>query len=238
LVGISVIIPTLNEEAYIGKTLAALKSQLEKGDEVIVVDSYSKDNTLKIAKRFGARVVSIPRCGIGPAKTFGARKAKNKIIAMLDADGAPKPDWIDRIKKHFENKDIDAVTGLDLYDGSNRAKTFVYLTFSWIVFNLGKLNYFVTKVPWMAVNNCAIKKNIFFKYGGLKNVVCEDFDLAQRSKGMSHFYDIKMRVTLSDRRFKAEGFVKTVLLWIKSDIAIFRNKNKIAATDYSVIRKF
>jgi glycosyltransferase involved in cell wall biosynthesis len=238
LTGISVIIPTLNEEAYIGKTLSALRPQLVKGDEVIIVDSFSKDKTISIAKKFGARIVSIPRCGIGPAKTFGAKKARNKIIAMLDADGIPSSDWLNRIRKHFENKNIDSVTGLDLYAGSTKAKTFIYITFSWIVFQLGKLNYFINKVPWMAVNNCAIKKSIFFKYGGLHNVVCEDFDLAQRAKGTYHFYDKKMKVMLSDRRFKVEGFIKTVLLWIKSDIAIFRNKNKIVATDYSVIRKF
>lgn len=233
---ISVIIPTLNEEKHIGRTLSSLKKQLLDGDEIIVVDSYSKDRTVEIAKRFGARVLFKPRCGIGPAKTYGASHAKNEIIAMLDADGSPAPDWLERIRYGFSRYDTDAICGFDLYDAENTVRRAVYVAFSWAVFKIGKINYMATRIPWMAVNNCAIKKRMFMRRGGLKNVVCEDLDMATRSIGIKMIYDSRMKVTLSDRRFRSEGFLRTVWLWIKSDIAILRKGSKMAATSYSVVR--
>lgn len=51
------VIPTYNEEAHIEKLLSLLRPQLAKGDEIVVVDSYSKDGTARIAKKHGCRVV-------------------------------------------------------------------------------------------------------------------------------------------------------------------------------------
>jgi len=236
MVSVSVIIPTLNEEKYLEKTLSALKPQLEKGDEIIVVDSYSNDHTVRIAKKFGAKIVYIQRCGIGPAKTFGAKKAKNDIIAMLDADGVPFPDWLSKIKKHFESNNISAVAGFGLYEGSTNSRNFLYNFFSRMTFKIGRLNYLIEKSPWMPVNNCAIRKKPFFRYGGLRKVVCEDFDFAQRAKGLKVIYDWSINVALSDRRFEKEGFKKTIFLWMRSNFAILTNKNKISATRYNVVR--
>jgi len=237
MVNISVIIPTLNEEGYIEKTLSALKPQLKKGDEIIVVDSYSTDNTVKTARKFGAKVIFIPRCGIGPAKTFGAKKAKNEIIAMLDADGQPMPRWVNQIKSIFENSKIDAVDGLNYYEAPSLARRYVYNIVERIVFEIGRLNYRINHVFWMSINNCAIKKDIFLKQDGLRNVVCEDFDFANRTKGLiKGLYDPKLNVILSDRRFKKHGFLKTYLGWAKSDLSILMKKNNTAATDYEIVR--
>lgn len=237
MVNISVIIPTLNEEKCLDKTLYALKNQIQKGDEIIIVDSYSKDKTVKIAKRYGAKVFYIKRCGIGPAKTFGAKKAKNEIIAMLDADGIPAKDWMKRIKDHFRNPFVSAVAGFGLYPGPTKSRNFIYNGFSRFVFILGYAQYKTQKIPWIPVNNCAIRKKIFLKYGGLRQVVCEDFDFAIRAKGLKNVkYDPKLNVTLSDRRYKKSGFLKTILLWLWSDITIKLSQKKINALSYDEIR--
>ncbi|MBU4202341.1 MAG: glycosyltransferase [Candidatus Altiarchaeota archaeon] len=51
---ISVIIPTLNEEKNLPKVLEKLPDYV---DEVLIVDGHSKDKTVEVAKKFGARVV-------------------------------------------------------------------------------------------------------------------------------------------------------------------------------------
>ena len=55
---ISVIIPTLNEERYIGRCLESLTRQTYPKDrfEVLVIDGMSKDRTLKVVKRFKGRI--------------------------------------------------------------------------------------------------------------------------------------------------------------------------------------
>jgi len=57
---ISVVIPTLNEEENIGKVINEVKSELERYGykyEIIVVDGYSTDGTVEIAKKHGAKVI-------------------------------------------------------------------------------------------------------------------------------------------------------------------------------------
>src|SRR5687768_12820408 len=55
-VDVSVVIPCLNEERFIGKTLENLASQHDRRRyEIIVVDGMSKDNTCKIVSEFSAR---------------------------------------------------------------------------------------------------------------------------------------------------------------------------------------
>ncbi|MGH9745783.1 MAG: glycosyltransferase family 2 protein [Candidatus Acidiferrales bacterium] len=87
---VSVIIPTKNEEAAIGRVLADLPSDLVT--EVIVVDSNSTDGTPEIAARMGARVIREPRRGYGQACLTGLSSASDPdIVVFLDGDYSDRP---------------------------------------------------------------------------------------------------------------------------------------------------
>ena len=59
---VSVIIPTLNAEKFIGNLLKNLiKVQTLKPNEIIVIDSSSQDKTVKIAKSYGCKTVIIEK---------------------------------------------------------------------------------------------------------------------------------------------------------------------------------
>lgn len=225
MVDISVIIPTYNEEKNIEKLLNAVKVQMESGDELIVVDSYSKDRTVELAKKYTDKIFLMPREGIGPAKNLGAEKASNDVVAFLDADGPPQKDWMDIIRKRFEDDEVNGIAGLGVYISDSRLNEFLYNIYAKLVFFMGKLFYRISDVPWLPVNNCALRKRILFQYGGYKNVVCEDLDFGMRAKGLRGIvYSKGLLVTLSDRRFRDEGFLNTVLLWMKSDLKLFGGK--------------
>lgn len=89
---ISVIIPTLNEEQNIAKCLDAIYHQcMPTSDfEVIIVDDYSQDKTVDIAKEYAKRYGNIrifkAHSNIGEARDIAVKKAKNKIIFSTDAD--------------------------------------------------------------------------------------------------------------------------------------------------------
>jgi len=84
---VSVVIPTMNEEASIGRVLEEVKKALSGWDyEVLVVDTASRDRTREIARAMGARVVSEPRRGYGRAYKTGFAAARGDVIATLDAD--------------------------------------------------------------------------------------------------------------------------------------------------------
>ncbi len=80
---LSVIIPTLNEEEIIEKTLANLL--LSSSCEAIVVDGGSSDATLALAENAGCKTISSP-CGRGIQMNLGAGKATTEVLLFLHAD--------------------------------------------------------------------------------------------------------------------------------------------------------
>jgi glycosyltransferase involved in cell wall biosynthesis len=86
---VSFVIPAYNEEALLGRTLAALNDAAEAAGEpyeVVVVDDASTDRTVAVARECGARVVSVNRRQIAATRNAGAREALGEIIVFVDAD--------------------------------------------------------------------------------------------------------------------------------------------------------
>jgi len=79
---LSVIIPTFNEESYIED---AIKS-VSFADEIIVVDSYSSDNTKNIAISLGCKVLERKFDNFSAQKNFALEYAKGDWILFIDAD--------------------------------------------------------------------------------------------------------------------------------------------------------
>ncbi len=89
---ISIVIPTLNEEKNIGAAIGEVKRVLRGYDyEIIVVDGHSRDSTVGIAKRAGARVI-YDDYGKGSALIKGMHAARGGIIISMDADMSNKPE--------------------------------------------------------------------------------------------------------------------------------------------------
>jgi glycosyltransferase involved in cell wall biosynthesis len=80
---ISLIVITRNEEELIGQ---CLKSAAAFCDELIVVDSFSTDRTVEIARGLGARVFERPFDGYIAQKQFALEQAGGEWIFSLDAD--------------------------------------------------------------------------------------------------------------------------------------------------------
>ena len=88
---ISVVIPTLNESGNIRKVIEEVKSVLSGNRyEIIVVDGHSTDDTVRIAKKLGARVI-YDSLGKGSALIKGLNAAKGDILISLDADLSTDP---------------------------------------------------------------------------------------------------------------------------------------------------
>jgi len=88
---ISLIIPTFNAGQHIEDLLSMLSAQDTKPWEIIVVDSSSSDNTVDIAKRFGARIILIPKQAFNHGKTrnLAAEEAKGDILVFMTQDALP-----------------------------------------------------------------------------------------------------------------------------------------------------
>jgi glycosyltransferase involved in cell wall biosynthesis len=110
LPSVSVIIPTLNEEANIGWVLQRIPGWV---GEVIVVDGGSTDRTVEVARvlRPGVVVVTEPRRGKGVALRTGFEAATGEVMVMIDADGSMDPGEIEHYVRAVDE-------GYDLVKGS------------------------------------------------------------------------------------------------------------------------
>lgn len=93
---LSVVIITFNEEKNIERCLLSVQ---DLADEILVVDSFSKDKTLVICEKYKARVIQNPFEGHIQQKNFAMNQAANDWILSLDADEALSEELAAAIKQ-------------------------------------------------------------------------------------------------------------------------------------------
>ena len=98
-VKLSVIIITKNEEKNIERCLKSVKW----ADEIIVVDSYSTDNTLSIVKRYTDKIYQNKWSGYANQRNFGAGQASNDWVLCIDSDEVVTINLSMEIKKTLRN---------------------------------------------------------------------------------------------------------------------------------------
>ena len=86
---LSVVVITFNEEIDLPKCLSTVK---KIADEIIVVDSGSADNTLQIAKNFGAKTYFRKFDNYSNQKNYAMSKANGDWILSIDADEELEPE--------------------------------------------------------------------------------------------------------------------------------------------------
>jgi len=92
--GVSVVIPTKDEEGLIGEVIDAVRPH---ATEILVVDGHSTDRTREIASARGARVVLDAGRGKGEALRRSFTEARCEILVFIDADGSHDPDDIPQL---------------------------------------------------------------------------------------------------------------------------------------------
>jgi glycosyltransferase involved in cell wall biosynthesis len=105
---ISVAIVAMDEEANIGRTLASISW----ADEIVLVDSGSKDRTCEIAHQHGARVVIEPWRGYVAQKQYAIDLCTKEWVLLLDADEEVSPGLADEIRAAIADR--NAVHGYRL----------------------------------------------------------------------------------------------------------------------------
>jgi glycosyltransferase involved in cell wall biosynthesis/GT2 family glycosyltransferase len=105
---VSVVIPAFNGERYLGELLAALAR--EGPDEVLVIDSGSRDRSREIARAAGAELLEIApeSFGHGRTRNLGAERTRGELICFLTQDATPCPGWLDALRAGFA---LDARVG-------------------------------------------------------------------------------------------------------------------------------
>lgn len=200
---ISIIIPTLNESESIGKTLTAV-SQLTIPVEVIAVDGGSDDDTQKLARSYGARVVSSER-GRGAQMHRGASVALGDVFWFLHADSVVPANAADLIRETLTDNGVIAGNFEVHFDGKSAAARFM----TWLYPQLRRLG--------LCYGDSAIfvRRGAYQESGGFDSLpIFEDLDLLRRLRGKGRFVHLPATVVTSARRFTGRSFITTFIRWI------------------------
>jgi len=92
--GVTVVVPARDSARTLPHALAALREELDPGDELIVVDNGSEDDTPELARAAGATVIeALPAGSVGRARNRGWDAASRDVVVFLDADAIVVPGW-------------------------------------------------------------------------------------------------------------------------------------------------
>ncbi len=105
---VSIIIPTKNSENTIEECLKSIRAQTFDNIEMIVVDNYSKDKTVPIATRYGAKIF-LKGPERGAQVNFGAANANGRYLYRVDSDFVLQPDVVREAVENCENHGYDAI---------------------------------------------------------------------------------------------------------------------------------
>ena len=112
---VSVVIPARDDATALARCLDLLAAQTLAPLEVVVVDNGSTDQTARVARERGARVVAETVVGIPQAAARGYDEARGEVVARLDADSRPDPRWVERVASRMHEPDLVAVTGVGVF---------------------------------------------------------------------------------------------------------------------------
>lgn len=200
--GISIVIPTLNEESNILNLIEDIKNQTLLPNETIVVDGGSQDLTLKLLESESVDTIR-SQPPVSKQRTLGAQKAKGEIVIFLDADVRIKTDFIEKLIKDFKKRKLDIACPF-YWTGSGTIPVKTFHVFLNIIF------YLTQKFFPSGGGPCIIiKKEVFDKEHGFdQKFKFEDLEFISRIGKKYNFGIIPKRIWISDRRFRKYGFIR------------------------------
>gem|GEM_PF-246141 len=204
------IIPTLNEEKHIEKTLETVEKQETKLEtEIIIVDGGSTDQTIQIAEQHGVKIIKNIK-GRGKARHKGAQKAEGEYLAFIDADTQIKPEYTEKMVEYVENNNLVAASSKFKMEGI-RPK---------LIQAIGNTLFHRKRKPLLPGFNTFVKKQYYDNETRFENVMGEDLQFSNKitRKGKTGITKDKL-VTTSGRRVTKMGLTGILIYYGIKDIA-------------------
>jgi glycosyltransferase involved in cell wall biosynthesis len=182
---VSVVIPHYNDLARLRVCHARLLAQSWPRNqfEIVVADNNSACGLAAVQEAApSALVVPAPIQGAGPARNAGIAASHGTVIALIDSDCVPEPNWI-----------AEGVAALDRFDFvGGRVFTFAEaperpapVEAYEIVFNFNFRRYIET-VGFTGTGNMFVPRDVFDRVGGFRAVVAEDMEWSFRARALGY----------------------------------------------------
>jgi rSAM/selenodomain-associated transferase 2 len=195
---VTVIIPTLNEESWIERSI---ESAFAAGaEEVIVADGGSSDRTIELARAKNARVVSAPAMRARQLNEAAAA-ARHDHLIFLHADTLLPAGACAAVGDALTTAEFG---GFRIAFGERSFR----LRFAAMMINLRTR---ITRSPW-GDQAQFIRRDVFRDAGGFREMpIMEDYELAQRMRARGRIALLPLTVITSGRRFLRRGLLRTAI---------------------------
>lgn len=177
---VSIVVPSYNEERFIGSCLDAVRALDCSGalTSVIVVDNGSTDGTARIVMERKIRIVLDEESQISGLRNHGARITSGEFLGFVDADCLVSRDWASHALQAFASKGEDVgIVGApySLPEGCS------WIERAWDIVTSGVRGK-SGPIRWLPAGNMVVRRTAFEKVGGFDEtlVTNEDVDFCDR----------------------------------------------------------
>lgn len=221
---LSIIIPTYNEAAIIGSTIAFLQLNLVgENFEIVVSDGGSTDKTVEIVEKLGVKAVCSPVKGRAGQMNYGVKNAVGDVFFFLHADSVPTNTFFEAIQQAI-GEGYGCGSFRTQFDSSSfLLKINAFFTrFNCLFFRGGDQGIFVSKNLWDAI-------------GGYKEemLIMEDYDFIARLWQQGPFKLIPKSTLVSARKYDENSWMRVQLANLKI-VKMYKN----GASQVAMIAKY
>lgn len=216
---VSIIIPTLNEAGYLGRTLRQLSILDPPAWEVLVVDGGSEDGTMAIAQSAGVRVLS-NQSGRAMQMNLGATVATGEILCFLHADTWVPDDLVAVIEQTLAEPTVSGGGFISLMAGTKKTRWGVslhnYLK-TYYAPLLFRPHLFFKGLRLLFGDQVMFCRRVdFWECGGFDSnlPIMEEADLCLKLVQRGSIRQVNRIVQSSDRRVAHWGFFKATAIYI------------------------
>lgn len=237
---VSVIIPARNEATGIARTVLAIIKEASRicTVEVIVVDDGSTDETTKIARHAGARVIEMGTAGGNPAaaRNRGAKAANGDPLVFLDADCEVTEGWLAAFLDAHTKGETIVCGALDMPAGLSVVARCDYYC-GWYLAHSGRPAGYVPHAP---APNLSVRRDVFFLTNGFEelpySIASEEraWQAELRSRGHQIYFEPSARAYHHNR----PGLSNLLRRNYRWGYAALRSKNETGTARFAWIYRY
>jgi polysaccharide deacetylase family protein (PEP-CTERM system associated) len=190
---VSFVVPVRDDAARLRLCLQSIAANRHEGGatvEVVVADNGSEDESVRVARDSGARVLELPGLRVSTLRNRAAQFARGKILIFCDADNLVSADWV---RVGMELLSDSAVAGVGAPYDPPSPPTWVQRCYD----AMRDHRPGTRLVRWLGSGNMAVRSSVFLEVGGFDEALetCEDVDLCRRlrSSGYRLLSDDRLR---------------------------------------------
>lgn len=192
-------IPTLDEAPGI---VRSVESVVAAGVEVLVVDGGSRDETCRLARNAGARVLASVR-GRARQLRLGGEASTGSVVLFLHADTQLESGWQEAVRQALS--DPECAGGAFAFRFAERGARQ-----RWIEWGVA-LRVALLRLPY-GDQAIFVRRSVLERMGGIPIVpIMEDLDLVRGIKRAGRLRILRLTATTSSRRYERRGGLRTIL---------------------------